>query len=141
MSSQPLVSIIIINWNGGEIFRKCLKSLISIDYPRWELIVVDNGSSDGSVTLPLKLKIRNEKLRVVKNKINLGFAEANNQGFKLAQGKYILLLNNDTKVEPDFLSKMVERIEQDDLVAVVQPKIFLMDKPGYLDNAGSYLTR
>lgn len=127
---SPLVSVIIVNWNGGEVFTNCLESLGRIDYPRWELIVVDNGSTDGT-----------EKKATLKNKTNQGFAPANNQGVKIAKGEYILLLNNDTKVKKDFLTKMVIRMERDNFIGVVQPKIFMMDKVGYLDNAGSFLTR
>ncbi len=135
---QPLVSIIIVNWNGGETFENCLKSLSKIDYSNWELIVVDNGSTDGSKKLAGRL-IKTSK--VIENDKNVGFALANNQGAKIAKGKYILLLNNDTKVTSSFLSKLVARIEQDTTIGVVQPKIFMMDKKGYLDNAGSFLTR
>lgn len=137
---KPLVSIIIVNWNGGEVFKDCLESLAKIDYPRWELIVVDNGSTDGSENLPQNYELgRNYEL--VKNKSNLGFAKANNQGYRRAKGKYILLLNNDTRLEPDFLSKLVDRMERDEIIGIVQPKIYNMRKPGYLDNAGSFLTR
>lgn len=139
MKNNSLVSIIIVNWNGGEVFKQCLKSLSKIDYPNWELIVVDNGSRDGSEDLK-KFQIKDHALQIIKNISNLGFAKANNQGVKLAKGKYILLLNNDTKVESDFLSKLVEKIESDSSVGVIQPKIFLMDKKGYLDNAGSFFT-
>lgn len=132
-SQQPLVSIIIVNWNGGEVFKQCLKSLYKIDYPNWELIVVDNGSTDGSDSFI--------KSQVIHNNKNVGFAKANNQGYRLAKGKYILLLNNDTKVESDFLTRMVEKMEGDRSLGVIQPKILLMDKKGYLDNAGSYFTR
>lgn len=139
--SKPLVSIIIVNWNGGEVFENCLKSLSKIDYPNWELIVVDNGSTDGSEKLPQNYKspIRNYKL--IKNKTNLGFALPNNQGYKRSKGRYILLLNNDTKVSPDFLNVLVEKMEKEKELGVVQPKIFVMDRPKYLDNAGSFLTR
>lgn len=132
--SESLVSVIIVNWNGGEVMRQCIESLSKISYEKWELIVVDNGSSDESEDIASNFKL-------IKNKTNLGFARANNQGVKLAKGKYILLLNNDTKVEPDFLSKLVGRMKEDISIGVIQPKIFLMDKPGYLDNAGSFLTR
>ena len=145
---SPLVSIIIINWNGGEVFKQCLDSLAEIKYPNWELILVDNGSVDGSEMLPEKLKVKSENLpagkaglKVIKNKTNLGFAKANNQGFKISRGKYILLLNNDTKVKPDFLSNLVRRMIVDNSVGVIQPKIYLMDKPGILDNVGSFMTR
>lgn len=136
---KPLVSIIIVNWNGGEVFGNCLTSLSKIDYPNWELIVVDNGSSDGSLQKLQEVKI--PKLHIIKNKVNVGFAPANNQGYKKARGKYILLLNNDTEVTPTFLSKLVDRMEQDISIGVVQPKIFMMRRPGHLDNAGSFLTR
>lgn len=135
---NPLVSIIIVNWNGGEVFKNCLSSLSKIDYPNWELVVVDNGSTDGSDSEAEKLI---KLTKIIRNKKNVGFARANNQGVEIAKGKYILLLNNDTKVEPDFLTKLVDRIETDSTLGVVQPKICNMRKPGYLDNAGSFPTR
>ncbi len=140
LSPAPLVSIIIVNWNGGQVFKECLSSLSKIDYPNWELIIVDNGSADGSSEFPRDI-IKKQKFEIIKNNKNLGFAPANNQGTEIAKGKYVLLLNNDTKVTPDFLSKLIERIEKDPLIGVIQPKILLMDEPGYLDNAGSFLTR
>ena len=141
MKKEPLVSILIANWNGGRIFNDCLKSLVKINYTDWELIVVDNGSNDGSQKLLLDKNIEIKNYKLIRNKLNLGFAKANNQALKKAKGIYILLLNNDTKVEPDFLSKLVNRIEADGQIGIIQPKIFLMDRPGYLDNAGSYLTK
>ncbi len=134
MKIEPLVSIIIVNWNGGEILKDCLKSLFGIKYHNWELIVVDNGSIDGSQNLKYKFQL-------IQNKSNLGFAEANNQGYKISHGKYILLLNNDTKVESDFLNVLVEKMKSDSTIGVIQPKIRIMDKPTYLDNVGSFLTR
>ncbi len=130
----PRVSIIIVNWNGGKILEDCIKSLLKIDYHNWELIIVDNGSTDGSENIAANFKL-------IKNSKNLGFVKANNQGLKKAKGKYILLLNNDTKVEKNFLSKLVKRVEQDPTIAVIQPKIYLMDKLGFLDNCGSFLTK
>src|SRR3989344_7353611 len=138
---NPLVSIIIVNWNGGEVLRDCLRSLGKIKYPKWELILVDNGSTDGSEMLVLNLKLKAESLKLIRNKINVGFAKANNRGCKKISGKYVLLLNNDTKVTPKFLTTLVDRMENDPTIGVVQPKIKLMDKPGYLDNAGSFFTR
>lgn len=136
----PLVSVIIVNWNGGKIFNACLKSLSKISYSQWELIVVDNGSNDGSESLIEKYNPP-QGCHLIKNRQNVGFALANNQGSKIAKGKYLLLLNNDTKVRVDFLSKLVGRIEMDQYLAVVQPKICLMDNPGFLDNAGSFFTK
>lgn len=140
MNNLPLVSVIIVNWNGGEIFKKCLQSLSKIYYSNWELIVVDNGSQDGSDKFVSNLKSK-IKCQLIYNKNNVGFAKANNQGFKKSNGKYVLLLNNDTKVTPNFLGILVTKMEKDILLGVVQPKICLMDKPGYLDNAGSFFTK
>lgn len=134
---EPLVSIIIVNWNGGEVFQKCLDSLIKIKYPNWELIIVDNGSSDGSEKKAIGFK----NLKLIKNLSNFGFAKANNQGFAVSKGKCILFLNNDTMVEPDLLKVLVSKMESDPSIGVIQPKIFLMDTPNYLDNAGTFLTK
>ncbi len=149
---KPLVSITIVNWNGGEVFADCLKSLTKLTYPNWELIVVDNGSTDGSEKLPSNYKLQITNYKLIRNRVNLGFAPANNQGVKCAKGKYILLLNNDTKVTPDFLTKMVRRMEEYLSIGVMQPKMYMMDPPlpkaseghskiRYLDNAGSFVTR
>lgn len=137
---KPLVSIIIVNWNGGKVFDDCLKSLAKLNYPNWELVVVDNGSIDGSEKLPENYELGIKNYELIKNRENKGFAVANNQGLKKAKGDYILLLNNDTKVTSTFLSKMVEKMESDPKIGVMQPKIFLMDKPGYLDNTGTFMT-
>jgi len=132
----PLVSVIIVNWNGGKVFSDCLNSLSKISYKNYELIIVDNGSTDGSDNVGKKYRVN----KFIKNKSNVGFAEANNQGIKVSRGKYLLLLNNDTLVTKDFLNIMILKMEEDKSVGVMQPKIFMIDKPGHLDNAGSFLT-
>ncbi len=133
MTKEPLVSIIIVNWNGGKIFEECLKSLAKIDYKNYELIVVDNASTE---KLPKTLKYK-----LIQNNSNTGFAPANNQGVKIAKGKYILLLNNDTKVAKNFLSILVEKMESDLTIGVIQPKIYMMDNQKHLDNVGSFFTK
>lgn len=141
MKNEPLVSIIIVNWNGEEVFRECLKSLAKIKYKNYELIIVDNNSVDGSENFYKKIKLNNTRTIILKNTQNLGFAPANNQGFKKSKGEFLLLLNNDTKVAKDFLNIMVEKMKSDNSIGALQPKIFLMDKKNYLDNAGSFMTR
>ena len=140
-SEFPLVSIIIVNWNGGEMFNGCLKSLEGLNYPKWELILVDNGSNDKSQYFVKNHNLKCQRYELIQNKTNLGFAGPNNQGYKISRGRYILLLNNDTKVTEDFLTKMVGRMEMNPRIGVLQPKIYLMEKPGYLDNTGSYITK
>jgi hypothetical protein len=137
----PLVSIIMANWNGGEVYEKCLRSLEEITYPNWELIVVDNGSIDGTTNLSLDPKFNIPHSKLIKNKVNVGFAPANNQGYEISKGKYLLLLNNDTLVEKDFLNVMVAKMESEKDLGTLQPKIKMMDDPRYLDNAGSFLTK
>lgn len=141
MAKLPKVSIIIANWNGGEVFKNCLYSLSKITYPNWELVIVDNGSSDGSKNLPAKILGKNIPIKSVNNQTNLGFVKANNQGYLLSSGKYLLLLNNDTRVTSDFLHKLVDAIEKDSKIGVIQPKILMMDESGLLDNTGSFFTR
>lgn len=140
MYKSPLVSIIIVNWNGGQIFNNCLRSLSRLKYPNFELIIVDNASQDSSQNLYKKFASLASKTILIKNDQNLGFAPANNQGALRARGKYILLLNNDTKVPSNFLKSMVNKMETDQTIGAMQPKIFLMAQANLLDNAGSFLT-
>lgn len=141
---KELVSIIIVNWNGKKQLADCLSSLEKIDYPSMEIIVVDNGSTDGSKKEIQKSKSKyqnnNLKFKIILNKKNLGFAKANNQGFKKAKGEYVLILNNDTKVTPDFLTKLVQVIKSDEKIGVVQPKIIFSDS-GRLQAGGAFLTK
>ncbi len=139
MKNIPLVSIIIANWNGGHTFEDCLRALSKIFYKNFEIILVDNNSTDASENL-IKNFFPPSKFKIVKNKENLGFATANNQALKYVKGKYVLLLNNDTKVHPDFLKLLITKAESDPLIGVIQPKIYMMDKENYLDNAGSLIT-
>ena len=137
----PLVSIVMANWNGGSVYENCLLSLNKLNYPNWELIVVDNGSSDGTTEISLDRRYNIKKSKLIKNKTNLGFAPANNQGYRISKGKYILLLNNDTLVDADFVSVLVNKMEEDTTIGVIQPKIQIMDDQRYLDNAGSFFTK
>jgi len=136
MSNQPLVSIIIVNWNGLEYLRDCFCSLEKNDYPNYEIIFVDNGSVDDSVKF---VKENFPETIIIQNKNNLGFVGGNNEGYKYAKGKYILFLNNDTFVENNFLSLLVKAVEKDEKIGSVQPKLVRFDKQT-LDSAGSYLT-
>lgn len=136
----PLVSVIIVNWNGKEVLKDCLESLQSLKYPEWELILVDNGSTDGSDQLVNQFKLKAKRVEIITNNSNVGFAKANNQGFEKSKGKYILFLNNDTKVTPEFLDLMVKKMETEKEIGAMQPKIHILDNPKYLDNAGTFLT-
>lgn len=103
--NHPFVSIIVLNWNGLVCLEKCLESLMRLTYPNYEVIVVDNGSSDGS---PDMVKRNFKNVRLIKNKRNLGFAKGNNVGIKASKGNFIVLLNNDVIVDPSWLSELVK---------------------------------
>lgn len=131
------VSIIIVNWNGLHHLKKCLPTLIKINYPNYEIVVVDNYSNDGSLEYINK---NYPKCRVIQNKRNLGFAGGNNVGYKKAKGGYILFLNNDTYVTKTFVTEMVNVLESDSSIAGVQAKIYSMDHHNKLDSIGAFLT-
>jgi len=120
---NPKVFIIILNWNGRDDTLECLKSLKNNDYPNYEVVIIDNGSKD-------KFSISDSKIKVIYNKKNLGFSKGNNIGIKYAlenNADYILLLNNDTIVSNNFLSKIVKVAESNNNYGIIGPKIYFPD--------------
>jgi GT2 family glycosyltransferase len=105
---QPEVSVIIVNWNTREFLRDCLHSVIQQTQRAHEIIVIDNGSTDASATMT---ESEFPGVRLIANNRNRGFAAANNQGIKLAAGRYILLLNPDTTVLDNAIDKMISWLE------------------------------
>lgn len=140
---QPRVTIIIVNYNGMKFLDNCLKSLKKILYPNYCVIVVDNGSTDGSVDFIRKNYP--DYVTLVQNKENLGFLKANNRVLESnLDSDYVLLLNNDTEVEPDWLKELVAVAESDPLIAALQPKLrSLRDREvfDYNGAAGGYLDK
>ncbi|HUQ85182.1 MAG TPA: glycosyltransferase family 2 protein [Candidatus Limnocylindrales bacterium] len=134
---NKLISIIIINWNGEKWLRGCFRSLKKQSYPNFEIILVDNASSDNSVEF---IKKYYPKTKIINNKENIGFAGGNNIGYKHTKGQYILLLNNDTTVEKDFLKNFVKAFDEIPNLGSVQSKIVLMNVANKLDVVGSYWT-
>ena len=134
--NKPLVSIIIVNWNGIRWLVDCFGTLYAQNYKNFEIIFVDNASVDGSVAW---VKKHYPKTEILINNINLGFADANNVGFKVAEGDYVLFLNNDTKVTKEFLTELVQ-VMQNPTIGGAQSKILLMDKPDTHDSVGAFLT-
>jgi GT2 family glycosyltransferase len=129
MAEVPLVSIIILTCNQLEYTKLCLESIRKHTKLFYELIVVDNGSVDGSKEYLRK----RDGLILVENEENRGFAGGCNQGIKLAKGKYILLLNNDTIVGPRWLENLIRAIESRSSIGIVGPKSNYVAGPQQMD--------
>lgn len=130
----PLVSIIIVNFNGKYHLEKCLNSLSNVNYKNYEIILVDNNSSDGSIKF-----VQESYMSVIIKKLdkNYGFAEPNNIGAKMAKGELLLFLNNDTYVEPNFITELVNAINQDPKIAICQS--LLLKPNGEIDSSGDFI--
>ncbi|MCK4891324.1 MAG: glycosyltransferase family 2 protein, partial [Candidatus Pacebacteria bacterium] len=114
----------------------CLKSLEKINYSNYKIVVVDNGSEDDSVSA---IKKQFSEVKIIENKKNLGFAGGNNVGIKYAidsGADYVLLINNDTTVEEDFLSELVEAGESDEKIGILGSKIYFYSDPNRIWFAG-----
>lgn len=121
---QPLVSIIIVNRNGMRFLKECFDSLEKIDYPNYEVLFVDNSSTDGSTDF---IRRHYPSAKIIENKQNLGFAIANNKAARIARGEYLFFLNNDTKVDPEILSRLVERMERNHTIGICASRIMSYD--------------
>ncbi len=135
--TYPRISIAIINFDGKDYLGHCLDSIKGLDYPKdlLEVIIVDNGSRDGSVDF---IKSEHPDVKLIKNNKNTGFAYANNQAAKAAGGEYIAFLNNDTKVEKKWLIELLKPIYGDREVVCSGSKVLSMDGKK-IDFAGSMI--
>lgn len=130
---KPLVSVITVNYNHPEVTCALLASLRNISYPNIEVIVIDNASPDDD---PSMIPENYPEVVFLRSKENLGFAGGNNIGTRIAKGKYVLFINNDTEVEPGFLEPLVEKCESDSEIGGVSPKIRFYYKPDTIQYAG-----
>jgi len=137
MINYPLVSFVILNWNGKKWLQTCLPSLSKITYPNVETIVVNNGSTDDSSQF---LEANYPMVHVIELKNNIGYAAANNIGVKHAKGKYVVLMNNDTSVTADFVEPLVADLEDCPEIGAVQPQMRSLINPKQMDSVGSFLT-
>ena len=125
------VNLFVLNWNGRDLILDCLSSLEKITYPNVKVYVIDNGSSDNSVTA-----IRNQfpDYEIIGLPENYGFARGNNAGFELVKQKadYTIFLNNDTIVDPNFVEPLINAMESNSTVKQSTPKIFYADNLDYI---------
>lgn len=128
-----LVAIIILNFNGRRYLERCLSSVLASTYPNFEVILVDNGSTDGSASF---VRDRFPVVRVIEAGENLGFAEGNNVGIRATDAPLIATLNNDTWVEPDWLSHLVRVMESDPRIGTCASKMLFAHQPEVINSAG-----
>jgi len=128
MKNYPKVFIVILNYNGGNFIKKCLASVFKNDYPNFEMVVVDNHSTDGSLEMA---KSNFSKADFIRNEENLGFATGSNIGIRFSlerMADYVCLLNNDAEIEKDFIGKLVEVMEKptgkEKKIGIASPIIF-----------------
>ena len=131
---RPRVSIIIVTWNALPVLRRCLPSIAATAYDDLEIIVADNASEDGSSEW---VRSCFPDVRIVRHPENHLFCRGNNEAIPHATGQYVLLLNNDVEVPPDWLDPLVDEMELAHDVAAVQPKILQYDDRSRFDHAGA----
>jgi GT2 family glycosyltransferase len=134
----PLISIVVLNWNGRKILTRCLDAVFNQTYPNFEVILSDNGSTDGSVEFVRK---NYPRVKIIENGRNLGCAEGNNVGMRIAKGKYICNLANDTKPDKNWLMEMFKVIESDEKIGAVGPKLVFMHNPKIINAAGTIASK
>ena len=134
----PLISVVVANWNGLRYLDHCLSSLAAQTYPAVEVIVVDNGSSDGS---PAWIAEHFPAVHVIANSANRGFAVANNQGIAASRGPFVALLNNDAWAEPGWLTGLYAAAAPDDRIGMVASLMVSASQPERVDSAGICVDR
>lgn len=120
-----LVTVLVLNFNGRKYLKDCLNSLLATDYPNLKIIVIDNGSVDGSAEF---IRANYPNVKVIKHDHNYGYARAYNLVIDAIQSEYIALLNNDILVEPSWLKELVAHADNYDVVAVTPKMKFFHDK-------------
>ena len=134
MDDKPLVSVIIVNYNGRLFLEDCLNSLKQVNFDSFEIILVDNNSIDDSIEW---VKNNFPSVIIIKLDNNYGFAKPNNIGANKAKGDFLLFLNNDTKVTPNFITELLNVINQDPSIAICQS--LLLKPNGEVDSSGDYI--
>jgi GT2 family glycosyltransferase len=131
------ISVVVVNWNRRDLLKACLQSLKhqQINQP-FEVVVVDNGSSDGSPEMLATESVGNPLVRVVLNRENRGFCAANNQGFAASDTEFVALLNNDAEAEPGWLQALASAFEGRPDVGMAASKILVYEDPRRIDKVG-----
>lgn len=137
-----IFSIIIVNFNGKKPLEQCLDSILNITLKNFEVIVVDNCSTDDSIKfIKQKYKTKNDKLKIVKLNQNYGPAKARNEGVKHSSGKFLCFLDNDTQVDINWVNEALKLFNKDIKIGCIQSKLLLENNHKKFDYAGDYLNQ
>ena len=135
--SKAKVTVVIPNYNGKKFMEDCMEALKAQGYPGMEVLLVDNGSSDGSAEL---VRERYPWVRLLELDQNYGFSRAVNEGIRAAETPYVILLNNDTKVRPGYTAALVRALDEAPGAFSASPKMIQMYRPELIDDAGDQYT-
>ena len=138
--TTPLSCIVVLNWNGADDTLACLESLVAVQSPSCRVLVVDNGSTDGSAE---KIRVAFPEIELLLLPSNIGYAGGNNAGFRRVlelKAEFVIFLNNDTIVDAGFCTPLLETLQRNPLAGIAVPKIFYLDQPGTLWYAGGMVT-
>ena len=130
---DPLASVVIPNWNGAHHLPVCLDALAAQTYPNLEVILVDNGSTDGSQAL---VSEKYPWVRLLALDRNLGLTGGNNAGFRAAQGEVLISLNNDTEADPGFVQELARALREHPAAGMAAAKMLLFDRRDTIHSAG-----
>lgn len=129
----PTVTLVILNWNGRHYLQPCLDAVRAQTFTDFEIILVDNGSTDGSVEF---LRQRYPDVRLIVNQRNLGFAAGNNQAIRASRSKFVATLNNDTEVEPQWLEALVDTMESETQIGMCASKMIFAHRRDMINSSG-----
>lgn len=132
---NPLVTVIIVNWNGRHLLNDCLESLTKSTYKNLEILFVDNASTDDSV---LYVKKNFKDVKIIQNERNLGYAEGHEKAFRQSKGALLLLLSTDTIIEKNVIEELVKAITSDKKIGAVMPKLIMYPQKYLIDSLGAF---
>jgi hypothetical protein len=132
------VAIVITNWNGRSHLEPLLRSILGQSYQDFEIYIVDNASTDGSVEM---LRQCFPQVRIIQNETNLGLCAANNRAILTTAAEFVLILNNDTELEPDCLEQLVQAIKMEPTIGMCATKMLLTDQRHMVESAGIVVDR
>lgn len=135
--NAPKVAVLVLNYNGKHFLKVCLESLRKQTYKNYDVYVIDNGSTDGSVEY---VKEHFSWVEVIDLKRNLGFAKGYNEAIKMVDADFVALLNNDTRADENWLNELVNELAGDKSIIAAGSKILLYDNPDLINHAGAKIT-